>query len=499
MRVPDDVTLGWTDDNYGYIRQLPTAAEQRRSGGSGIYYHVSYWGFPHDYLWLCTTPPALIREEMTKAFDHGARRYWILNVGDLKPAEADIDYFLQLASNEPALAKVDQHTFLERWCAEQFPAAEACSDRGYSRPLLPAELRTQARVYGLQWIRRRHSPHQLQSACVGRSEPPARARMAGSEPRCAERRSSFARDFRDAYFELVGYPVDAAAAQNEKFLETDSSFLDSSQHHFDAMSQAGEHAQAAYDRIQSLTAVYNSLAGGKWDGMMSASPRDRQVFRMPRTATAADADQPLPDAWKAPDESASSSPSTAENRSRFIERDATVSINAAHFTRKYDGAEAHWRVLPDLGISGAAVVFGSPGLLANAQSVQPPAPAEAPWLEYSFTTQHHAAGTLTVVLLPTFPVDSQQRLRFGVSVDNRPSAMMDASGPGEWHETSAPVWAQNVLRNAALFTLPLGKLPAGAHIIRLIYQDPGVMFEHLVVTFPGAPPAYPVPPETVAP
>jgi hypothetical protein len=125
MKVPPDVTLGWTDDNYGYIRQLPTVEEQKRPGGSGVYYHVSYWGFPHDYLWLCSTPPALIREEMTKAFDHNARRYWILNVGDLKPAEIDIDYFMQLAFDEPAMAKESQHDFLARWFAEQFPSADA--------------------------------------------------------------------------------------------------------------------------------------------------------------------------------------------------------------------------------------------------------------------------------------------------------------------------------------------------------------------------------------
>jgi len=86
MKVPDDVTLGWTDDNYGYIREFSDARERRRSGGAGVYYHVSYFGRPRDYLWLCSTPPALIAEEMTKAYDYGADRVWMLNVGDLKPA-----------------------------------------------------------------------------------------------------------------------------------------------------------------------------------------------------------------------------------------------------------------------------------------------------------------------------------------------------------------------------------------------------------------------------
>ena len=120
MKVPDDVTLGWTDDNYGYIRELPNAEEQKRAGGSGIYYHVSYWGSPHDYLWLCTTPPALLQEEMTKAYDHGVRKYWILNVGDLKPAEIDIDYFMQLATDEPKMAEMSQREWLTQWFAEQF-------------------------------------------------------------------------------------------------------------------------------------------------------------------------------------------------------------------------------------------------------------------------------------------------------------------------------------------------------------------------------------------
>ena len=131
MKVPDDVTLGWTDDNYGYIRELPDAAEQKRTGGSGVYYHVSYWGAPHDYLWLCTgrRKPSVGQEEMTKAFDHNARKYWILNVGDLKPAEIDIDYFMQLATDEPKMAAMSQRDFLRQWFAEQFPAANAAPIR----------------------------------------------------------------------------------------------------------------------------------------------------------------------------------------------------------------------------------------------------------------------------------------------------------------------------------------------------------------------------------
>ena len=94
MKLPDDVTIVWPDDNFGYIKKLSDAKEQKRSGASGVYYHISYLGEPHDYLWLNTTPPALIYEEMKKAYDTGANRYWLLNVGDIKPGELGMKFFL---------------------------------------------------------------------------------------------------------------------------------------------------------------------------------------------------------------------------------------------------------------------------------------------------------------------------------------------------------------------------------------------------------------------
>jgi hypothetical protein len=498
MRVPNDVTLGWTDDNYGYLRQLPTASEQRRAGGSGVYYHVSYWGFPHDYLWLCTTPPGLIREEMTKAYDHNARRYWILNVGDLKPAEADIDYFMQLAWDEPRMASVSQQSFLEGWAAEQFPAAYA-----------PAIADVMRQYYQLNFIRkpefmgfngynddiRRTDFNPLAWNDENRTRDEAWRQLRKDTAALASKMSS---EYQDTFFELVAYPVEAAAAQNEKFLAADRSYLDASQQNASKASGDAERAQAAYDRIQRLTAHYNELAGGKWSGMMSSAPRNREVFKMPSTAKDVDAEKPLPASWK------SFTGKTARMQFRrggqdadFIEQDSTVSINAAHYAREFDGKNSSWKILPELGISGGSVVYGSPGLLAN-QSAAAPVSANAPWIEYNFQTFSQDEATLTLSLLPTFPVDSEHKLRFAVALDGHAPVVVDAGGAGEWKENVAPTWEGNVLRNAAWEKLSLGKLAAGPHTLRLIYQDPGVVFEHLVIAFPGAPPAYPVPPETLA-
>jgi hypothetical protein len=493
MQVPPDVTLGWTDDNYGYIRQLPTTAEQQRPGGSGLYYHVSYWGFPHDYLWLCSTPPALMQEELTKAFDHGVRRYWVLNVGDIKPAEIDIDYFMQLAWNEPAMAKLDQTTFLAAWAAEQFPAS-----------ISPRIASVMDRHYYLNFIRRPEfmgfngyndginrtafNPNAWGDQNAERLR--SWIKLAGAASSVGEQIPPSAQD---AFFELVGYPVEASADQNEKILFADRTFLDAEQHNSAKLHDDARQAELAFNSIRLLTNKYNALENGKWHGMMSAAPRERHVFEMPALATPADTNKPLPSSW-APDESHTPPPPTSAFG--FVEQHGTVSIAADHFAHKSDGTLSQWNSLPNLGISGgSAMVLGAPGLLAN----QPPSAAlapDAPWLEYEFTTISNGPATLTLHLLPTFPIDSAHRLRFGVAVDDAPPTTLDLAGSGEWQEGNAPTWEDNVRRNSAIMTLPLPQLKPGHHTVRLLYLDPGVVFEHLVVTFPGAPPAYPVPPET---
>jgi hypothetical protein len=225
-------------------------------------------------------------------------------------------------------------------------------------------------------------------------------------------------EYADAFFELVGYPVEASAAMNEKFLYTDRSYLNaeflaqySQPKYAEAMRIAADKAHAAYDSIQSLTAQYNSLGGGKWDGIMSAAPRDRHVFEMPRTATAEDGSASTPPGWSGGGPELVYDAKRVQTAARhvatagFHEQLRTVSINAAHFTRKSDGSAAQWNVLEDLGISGASIEYGVPGLLANSTVATAP-DAQAPWLEYEFTTTHAAAATLAIHLLPTFPLDS---------------------------------------------------------------------------------------------
>lgn len=116
LQVPEDVTLMWCDDNYGYITHFPTAKEAARPGGNGIYYHVSYWGRPHDYLWLSTASPYLLYQQMKQAYEKGIRQMWILNVGDIKPAEYQTELFMDMAWNIGRVQQTGVTGHLSHFC-----------------------------------------------------------------------------------------------------------------------------------------------------------------------------------------------------------------------------------------------------------------------------------------------------------------------------------------------------------------------------------------------
>jgi hypothetical protein len=161
-----------------------------------------------------------------------------------------------------------------------------------------------------------------------------------------------------------------------------------------------------------------------------------------------------------------------------------------------------WQTRPELGLPGGSIFFGEPGRTpeakwVNASNLSSTKPVSTdPWIEYKFTTAGTGDGKLSVFLLPTFPVDSEHRLRYAVTLDGGDPIVLDASGTEE-HHVGVTTWSSNVLRNAEIQTLDLGIVRRGTHTMRLIYGDPGVIFQHLLITFSGAPPAYPFPPETI--
>jgi hypothetical protein len=135
MRVPDDVTLLWCDDNWGNVRRLPTEEERKRRGGAGVYYHFDYVGDPRSYKWLNTIPITKVWEQMSLSYEYGADRIWIVNVGDLKPMESPIEFFLTLARDPHHWPKERISEYTRLWAEREF-GPEYAPDGQHARCLL---------------------------------------------------------------------------------------------------------------------------------------------------------------------------------------------------------------------------------------------------------------------------------------------------------------------------------------------------------------------------
>ncbi|KAK0189365.1 glycoside hydrolase family 115 protein, partial [Armillaria mellea] len=125
MRVPDDVILLWSDDNWGNVRRYPVESERNRSGGAGVYYHV---GDPRDYKWITSTQISKVYEQMSIAIEREATRAWIVNVGDLKPYELSIEFFLTYAWDASLWNPDNLDAFVSSWAQREFSLSTTDAD-----------------------------------------------------------------------------------------------------------------------------------------------------------------------------------------------------------------------------------------------------------------------------------------------------------------------------------------------------------------------------------
>jgi hypothetical protein len=284
LKVPDDVTLVWPDDNYGYIHRLNNEKELKRKGGAGVYYHASYWGRPHDYLWLPSTHPSLVREEMMKAYETGADRLWVLNVGDIKPQEYNIQQFLDMAYN-PAPFRESSYSrqHLLRWVTATFGKEQAQEIESVLWEYF--QLAFQRRPEFMGWSQTEPTTNTTYTAFnhfYFGDEAQKRIDMYDALESTVKRlRSQIDAGNRDAFYQLVYYPVVCASLINKKFLYRDKSYFYSKQNRLSAHEFAAL-SQRAYDSIVKATTFYNStLSNGKWKDIMSMNPRNLPVYQSP--------------------------------------------------------------------------------------------------------------------------------------------------------------------------------------------------------------------------
>ena len=420
LEVPEDVTLMWCDDNYGYIKHFPTEVERTRKGGNGVYYHVSYWGRPHDYLWLGTFSPALLYQQMKEAYDRGIQKIWILNVGDIKPIEYQTELFLDMAWNIDQVIEEGVSGHLCNFLKREFGEA-------IGEDLLPVMMEH----YRLSYIRKpefmgntREEEYHTNAYRIVKDMPWSRSYINKRledyhviSDKVEKLASRIQQDRQDAYFQLIKYPVQATAEMNKKML-------------YAQFARHGEmnwnKSDVAYDSIASLTRIYNIgiRNNGKWHRMMDHQPRRLPVF------------EPV-------DRSSVETPMLEDSPGLY----------------KWNGAEYS---------AGDAVSCEGLGYEEKAVMLE-----KNKELSFDFGECPGDSVEVEIRLLPNHPIHGGQ-LRFSVSIDKKNAQTVSYETQGRSEE-----WKENVLRNQAIRRVVLPVKKRKNHNLTIKALDEGVVIDQI--------------------
>ncbi len=429
LSVPEDVTLVWPDDNYGYIRCRSNSDEQRRAGGSGVYYHLSYWGRPHDYLWLSSTHPALIQFEMARAYADGADQLWIANVGDIKPIEYNMEWFLHLGWAGPD----EKSSRVKAYLIRQF-------GRDFGEELAAPLARLMLEYYHLAFIRRpefmgwSQTEPTTQTSLTTLTELEIKQRLVDYdelEKALGRLKHQVPAHLQSAWFQLVAYPVKGAADMNRKWLYRHLASMAGSTQQATYLAESNN----AYERIQYLTRLYNTHNNGKWRFMMDASPRRLPVFNKAELI----------------------SPTRQKSDKRDNELKLILKAKTAP-------KEVWWQTVSELGYSRQAL------------SLYPVATREfehaQPSLTYQFSLEKNGSVLIDIATLPTHANDFGHKLTVSLNGELIQQIPLNTKGRSDQ-------WKQGVLANRRSTRLTLETLPAGVYQLNIAVNQTGIVIDEV--------------------
>ncbi len=480
MRVPDDVTLLLCDDNWGNIRKLPKLTDKPRSGGYGIYYHFDYVGGPRNYKWINTNNIARVWEQMHLAYEYGVDKVWVVNVGDLKPMEFPISFFLDYAWDTKKWNEDNLKTYYPMWATTQFGDKYAkeigdilCKYSQYAARVKPELL--SAETYSLT------NYNELDIVVKDFQQLLTDAEKVAAQ---------LSAEYKDAYYELVLHPVKATANLYEMYRAVALNKSLAAQKSLDANKYA-DTVKELYQKDSLISVEYNGIAGGKWNHMMDQTHigytywQQPTFNRMPAVKyVSEDSAQLNAYGVQEADVRVSSLASRSAIPKLFHERDGYVSMQAANYTKAVNGAGIQWKTIPDIGKDGDGV--SSFPVTASAQ----PASANSPQLQYEIYTYDTGIAKLELYFSPTLPFNNVG-LKYAVSVDDEKPQIINL------HEGfNDRIWNKWVADNIIIQTSEHRISKPGKHTVKYWLVDPAIVLQKLIIDFGGVKPSYLGPPET---
>lgn len=487
LRVPDDITLVWVDDNYGYMKRVSNPEEQQRSGRAGIYYHLSYLGAPHDYLWLNTTSPVLMYEELKKAYDCGADRYWLLNVGDIKPLELGLQTFFDMAwdidnDDEDSFTIEDAYTHQAKFLARIFgPSLYNSTSITVFQSILDDYYRLawsrKPEFMGgeYQWDDKEHTGLKPTGFSF-RYYDEAQRRLADYKRISdeVERLASLIdKDAAPSFFELLQFSVQGAYQMNRKFLMAQLNQELAAEGRYAEANWTARQMEEAYDSINALNRRYNKQLNGKWDGMMALSSsftptcqfyQKPEVKRFEGAGEKAVALSPL--------------------RGIQSQNHWTVDLNIFDQQGRTEGV----RLIKGLGYDGQVLQFGDPvkvplvtgGAISDSRRLRKGLES----IEYNF---HALSDSVDIVIyaVPFWPLYKGRHNRIVVSIDDSPEQVFENKFK-EYDRT----WKDQVMRNGIMCRLRFAVDNRREMNCLRIQADPGQMIQRIIVDCGGLKPSY---------
>lgn len=479
MKVPEDVTLLFADDNWGQIRRLPTTDFDRR-GGYGVYYHFDYVGGPRNYKWLNTNQIEKTWQQMDLAYARHARALWIVNVGDIKPMEFPLSFFMDQAWNPEAMTADELERYPRWWAREVFGSSHAAA---------VADLITR---YSKYVARRKpelidadsfHLGSNMRATLDGGEFGAMVAEWSDLEREMLRVKAGLPEGQHAAYLQLVEHPIAAvsnlyqlyyAVALNRHLAQSG----DARANFF------ADKAEALFRRDQELTRAYHLVNGGKWDGMMSQTHIGYTSWQQPDTQVMPDVKRIKTDASVKPIEFTSNVPTETAD---------VISIEAPHFSRAVNGNDLTWQVIPHLGRTLGSVITLPQGRGPTTQE-------DAVRLEYDVAVRKAGDLTVQLYLSPTLDTTGRDSQRIGVSIDkDSMHTLVDKLLPGptampsqEQHD-----WSEAVEDNARVLQTTFTDVSAGQHVIKIWRLDDNLVLQKIVASTGPIPLTYLGPPASI--
>lgn len=452
MRVPDDVTLLYSDDNWGNIRKLPNLDAKPRKGGYGIYYHFDYVGAPRNSKWININPIQRVWEQMNLAYEHGVSKLWIVNVGDLKPMEYPISFFLDMAWNPKQFTPHNLVDHTEQWATQQFGAPYA------------TEIARILTLYAK--FNRRVTPEMLNERTYSLENYGEFERVMNEYRSLAldafRLNSQLPQEYRDAYYQLVLYPVNACSNLYEMYFAVAKNKQLAAENNPMA-NQYADIVKECFARDSLLQEEYHTkIANGKWVHMMDQARIGYTSWQQPPHNI-------MPKVTYITTESASP-------KMVFMEQDGYVSIEAENYARKQNGNDIRWEVIPHFGKTVS-------GVTTFPQNNYPSTKEEI-YLEYDIDFETAGEIELQLLLAPTLNFNDNKGLKYEVSFNNETPQQINFNGHyrgelGKWQ-------AEHIIRSTTRHTIS----KPGVHTLRYRVMDPGIVLQKILIDTGGLKPSY---------